>query len=782
MKNKYTGMAIRWGLAVVWLLSLTLSAPAQTTTPPVLQWQRALEGDVNFNSTIYAAKSTTGEFGVLTGTTLTRLTASGAVKGSGLIEGSVVLSTTPLTYSTALRTSGLIATPDGSFLVQANDEANLYLIKKDANGNRVWSKVINPIIAGARPGLNGLDLIQTADGGYVSSIGYSELDGRGYMVAVKLDQDGNFVWIRFLGALGSPSINGLPPANNPTYRRLALPDGGFIQIGATDNLSPGNFSSSATMTRLDAQGNVVTARRYSTTIFRDIISNPDGSGSFIVTTGDGDRFALILPNGDLVSTLVGPQFSPAPHFPPTPIMASDGTGQPFFVTLATAFTSNSDFLLRGYDQQNQVVWTRRLGGSGTDSPQTVLATGDGYLLVGTTNSTDGDVQGKQGNALATWVVKLAKTATGLALTQPTYNCQTGAITFNTTGGDGSTITYSAPGISRSSATSNSGTVEPGLRGDPKVIPITATQNGITVTYSFDLKAFCSGTPPPIDPPTPPTPPTGGTLALTQPTYNCQTGAITFNTTGGDGSTITYNAPGIMRSSATSNSGTVEPGLRGDPKPILITATQSGQTVSYTFDFGAFCTGTPPPVNPPTPPTGAALTLLAPTYDCVSGAFTFRTSGGNGSSIEYRAVPGITDWTSNPNQFVDKDSRTANDVKPFTLMARQNGVMVSYEWDLKAACGRSQARLGAGEREARLSVSVLGNPVEGNSAEIEIRGAVNQAVQVDLIDLQGRVLHRHFINQAGSAERVRVPIGNGTGLFLLNVSTATQRQEVKLLKL
>ena len=56
---------------MVWLLSVTLSAQAQSTTPPVLQWQRVIEGNIDFNSTIYAAKSTTGEFGILTGTTLT---------------------------------------------------------------------------------------------------------------------------------------------------------------------------------------------------------------------------------------------------------------------------------------------------------------------------------------------------------------------------------------------------------------------------------------------------------------------------------------------------------------------------------------------------------------------------------------------------------------------------------------------------------------------------------------------------------------------------------------
>ncbi len=84
-----------------------------------------------------------------------------------------------------------------------------------------------------------------------------------------------------------------------------------------------------------------------------------------------------------------------------------------------------------------------------------------------------------------------------------------------------------------------------------------------------------------------------------------------------------------------------------------------------------------------PPVGA-LTLTAPTYNCATGAFTFNTSGGDGSTIEYMA-PGITGWTTNPNQFVDEGSRTALDVQPFTLMARQNGVTVTLLWDLRAFC-------------------------------------------------------------------------------------------------
>ncbi len=144
------------------------------------------------------------------------------------------------------------------------------------------------------------------------------------------------------------------------------------------------------------------------------------------------------------------------------------------------------------------------------------------------------------------------------------------------------------------------------------------------------------------------------------------------------------------------------------------------------------------------------------------------------------APGITGWTTNPNQFVDEGSRTANDVQPFNLTARQNGVTVTLVWDLKAACGR--ARLAAlPEAGTGLQVRVLGNPVLNQTAEVDITGADQQALQLNLVDLQGRVLHQQRIEQAQALQRVRVPLGAGSGLFLLNVSTQTQHRQVKLVK-
>ena len=54
----------------------------------------------------------------------------------------------------------------------------------------------------------------------------------------------------------------------------------------------------------------------------------------------------------------------------------------------------------------EIEWQRCLGGSSTDYASSVQQTEDGgYIVVGTTSSTYGDVTGNHGNSDA-WVVKL----------------------------------------------------------------------------------------------------------------------------------------------------------------------------------------------------------------------------------------------------------------------------------------------------------------------------------------------------------------------------------------
>ena len=192
------------------------------------------------------------------------------------------------------------------------------------------------------------------------------------------------------------------------------------------------------------------------------------------------------------------------------------------------------------------------------------------------------------------------------------------------------------------------------------------------------------------------------------------------------------------------------------------------------DFASFCSNRTG-ACPVTPTTG--LSLTAPTYNCATGAITFNTTGGNGTLIEYQA-PGITGWTTNPNQFVDKDSRTASDVKPFTLMARQSGNVVTYTWDLKQACGR--ARVAAEEAGTTLSLQLLGNPVH-ESVQVLIKGAEGQPVQLRLTDVRGRLLESRAIEQAGAEEvqQFKLDPSVGPGMLFLQ---ATQQQQVKTVKI
>lgn len=193
--------------------------------------------------------------------------------------------------------------------------------------------------------------------------------------------------------------------------------------------------------------------------------------------------------------------------------------------------------------------------------------------------------------------------------------------------------------------------------------------------------------------------------------------------------VTYTATGLPANGLTFNGNPLGPTISGTP----LTAGVLSVTVTATPQNG-------PSLGPPVSalflitvssvsPGGGSLTLLAPTYNCTTGAFTFNTSGGNGTPIEYRAVPGITDWTTNTNQFVDESSRTTNDVQPFLLQARQGGVVTTLIWDMKAACGR--ARLGAVEPERRLRVVVLGNPVVGETMQVEVSGVEDQPLRVSL---------------------------------------------------
>jgi Leucine-rich repeat (LRR) protein len=189
------------------------------------------------------------------------------------------------------------------------------------------------------------------------------------------------------------------------------------------------------------------------------------------------------------------------------------------------------------------------------------------------------------------------------------------------------------------------------------------------------------------------------------------------------------------------------------------------------------------VNPmPTTPAGFTIVgvstvscaVLSPGLRRIT--FTPQYGGTDSSPISFSVVNEMV-ATTNPGPY---SLNLYTDNPNITLTAKQGASLASYVYNWLSVCN-PPARVGSGEAPTGLQVKVLGNPVEGKSVEIEIRGVVGQAVQLNLVDLQGNLLHQQRIEESALQERVILPIGTGRGLILLQVNTAREQQQVKLLR-
>jgi hypothetical protein len=83
--------------------------------------------------------------------------------------------------------------------------------------------------------------------------------------------------------------------------------------------------------------------------------------------------------------------------------------------------------------------------------------------------------------------------------------------------------------------------------------------------------------------------------------------------------------------------------------------------------------------------------------------------------------------------------------------------------------------------AELQVQVLGNPAQGTQAEIEIRGAQNQPVTVQLLNMLGAVVSTRQIQAAAPEQRSVMPLPAAAGLYVVRVSSPAGTVATKLLK-
>lgn len=359
----------------------------------------------------------------------------------------------------------------------------------------------------------------------------------------------------------------------------------------------------------------------------------------------------------------------------------------------------------------------------------------------------------------------------LTMLSPDYDCNGGGLTLRISGGTGSPIEYRVAGLRDWSARADF--IIPAWQRTGTTFTIEVRQNGQILSQQFTTT--CSTTPPPptVPPVTPPTNP-GGTLSLGTLAYNCTTGQLTLQVSGGNGSTIEYRIPGL-RDWSTIASFTV-PTWQRTGTTFTFEVRQNGQGLSQ--QYTTTCDVTPPttPTSPVIPPAnpGSGLSIDAPQYDCGTGQLTVLTTAGNGSPIEYRIV-GLRDWGMGNSFTIPVWQRTGT---TFDLEVRQGGQIVSRSY----TSGCSNARLANAELDATLDAALYPNPV-GEQFRVTVKGAGGKTIRFAVMNLSGGTLveqsHLSVSNQ--HIEIVTMPSGSSAGLYLLRVSTEQQMKTLKVVK-
>ncbi len=253
--------------------------------------------------------------------------------------------------------------PDGSFIVagltrsydvegleKKTGDGDMLLVKVGKNGKALWKKHF-----GGRFSEEAYDVAVVPEGGFIA-VGFTDspglTNGKQDFFVVRTDKDGHPMWQRVFGG----------PGNDAAHAVLCLNDGGFLVAGQggyyekqlTDLRGGVDFW----IVRLDAEGNLLWDKRFG------------GTGNEYVSA------CSLTPDGGFL--FVGSTDS------------KDGDVEEYF--------GNTDVLIVKTDSRGRLEWKKTLGGNAFDEPFDMLAVRDGYLIVGTTASTQGTIRAEHGES------------------------------------------------------------------------------------------------------------------------------------------------------------------------------------------------------------------------------------------------------------------------------------------------------------------------------------------------------------------------------------------------
>jgi hypothetical protein len=257
-------------------------------------------------------------------------------------------------------------------------DADIYLIKTDANGNLLWDKTY-----GGTEDDEGYSVAQTSDGGYIIA-GYTNSFGEGgYDVyLVKTDANGNLLWDKTYGKFGTEQ----------GFSVAQTSDEGYIIAGYTESF--GAYYYEVYLIKTNSVGDTLWTKALGETskdVFGySVAQNVDGG---YIITGYNENIGPGKPDVYLVKTDVSGNALWSKTF--------GGVSEDYGYSVAQ--TSDEGYIIAGYtysfgagscdvfliktDINGDTSWTKTFGGTKCDWSNSIVQTFDGgYIFAGSTDS------------------------------------------------------------------------------------------------------------------------------------------------------------------------------------------------------------------------------------------------------------------------------------------------------------------------------------------------------------------------------------------------------------
>jgi len=274
-------------------------------------------------------------------------------------------------------------TTDGGYIITGWTDSwgawagDAWLIKTDVSGNRLWDKTF---------GGSGCDVgnsvQQTSDGGYIT-IGYTESFGAGIrdVWLIKTDSLGNKVWDKTFGGTHDDVGNSVQQTH----------DGGYVVAGTT--LLDGTIFPAIWLIKTDASGKKVWDRTFGGSHWEDCCSVQqtfDGGyiiGASICPHGEGSADVLLIKTDSLGSKVWDRTFGGTSSSGANSVRQTSDGGYIIVGSTDSCGEGGQDVWLIKTDASGNNVWDKTFGGADYDEGRSVQQTSDGgYVVAGSTYS------------------------------------------------------------------------------------------------------------------------------------------------------------------------------------------------------------------------------------------------------------------------------------------------------------------------------------------------------------------------------------------------------------